>query len=101
MAFETNLIALTMSNGAYKVHSYIVGHVDTIRMEKEKLFRDVSGDTGYADFATIFSKRDFEKYLYEDGEYHAEPARGWYKGLSKEVDFIIVHRAEWESGLGD
>lgn len=101
MAFETNLIALSLSEGEYKIHSAIIGSVDTLRMKEEKILRDVSDETGYTDYGTIFSKADFQKYLFDTDWGSNKKTRDWYASLPKDVAFIVLHMAEWESGLGD
>jgi hypothetical protein len=60
-------------------------------------FNDVSQNAGYVDQAAILSKTDFAKCLVPGS--WCEAAATWYASLPSEATFVIVHVAEWESGL--
>ena len=55
----------------------------------------------YADHAAILSFKVFPKYLLRESNPWASAARALYGALGDGVRFILVHEAEWESGLGD
>jgi hypothetical protein len=103
MAFETSLVAILQVEGKFKVHSQLTGTLRVPAMKESGLFHfhDVSDDTGYYDEAAIIAKNQLPDYFLDSPPYQAEPVRNWFKELPKEVAFIIVHRAEWESGLPD
>jgi hypothetical protein len=97
MAFATHLIALSWHMGRYAVVGQITADVDTTTIAKSGYFNDVSENAGYVDRAAILSKTDFAKYLLP-GPGNIATA-GWYASLPSETTFLIVHVAEWESGL--
>lgn len=101
MAFETHLIAISWAGGKYEVASQIQAQIDITAINEDKLFNNVSADAGYFDEAAILQKDDFAKYLLpQTNPWHIEAVK-WYAALPKQVNFIMVHRAEWESGLND
>jgi len=98
MAFETHLIALSWHLGRYAVVAQITADVDTAAVAKRGLhFNDVSENAGYVDQAAILSKTDFAQCLLPGSS--CEAAATWYASLPSEATFVIVHVAEWESGL--
>ncbi len=101
MAYETHLIALKWVNGEYSVASSIIGHINIGKLEEEKRLFDVTNEMTYQDEACVLSRREFPNYLREENFTGAERVRLWFESLPREVQFIIVHEAEWESGLGD
>lgn len=101
MAFETNLIALSWRDGRYAVISHLIAHINTELLRNEGRLHNVSGGTGYVDEATILSRAQFERYLLPESLPWSRSVQEWYSTLPNEVAFIIVHRAEWESGMGD
>lgn len=100
-AFETNLVAISWSAGQYAVVAQTIAQIDGGAMRQDGLFHDVSEDVGYIDEAAIIQKTDFAKYLLPDSNPWHEEAQQWYLALPREVMFILIHRAEWEGGLGD
>ena len=99
MAYYTNLVAISVTNGKYKVVSEISTQVNVRLMAEDHLFNNVSENNFYLDEAAIIQKDKFSKYLYavEDNQ----TADNWYKELPPNVKLIIVHKLEWESGLSD
>jgi hypothetical protein len=96
VAFETHLIALTWSAGAYGVASQTTGRIDLGKLKQAGRLADVSQPrSGYADSAAILSREEFAELI---GGLSAESlAALWFAALPQEVRFIIVHVAEWES----
>jgi hypothetical protein len=99
MAFETNLVAIRWLKGDYDVISSITAEIDLAAVRSKQLLVDVSADLSYSDYATVVSFAEFQKYLLPESTSWGSTARDWYKSLSKEVSFILVHESEWESGL--
>jgi hypothetical protein len=100
-AFETNLVAISWHQSRYAVVSQTIAHIDTGAMKRDGLFNDVSEDAGYIDEAAILQKSAIEKYFLPDSNAWHEAAKLWYASLPRDTMFILVHRAEWESGLSD
>ena len=101
MAFETNLIAISWKQGQYVVVSQTIAHVDTDSLRRGGLLHDVSDDVGYMDEAAIIQKNDLGKFLLPETNPWHKAAADWFVALPAETTFIVVHRAEWESGLDD
>ena len=101
MAWETNLIALSKKQGEYSIASAIIGNIDIDKLYNEKRLFDVTNEMTYRDEACVLSRREFPNYLKLEKYKGDERVRLWIESLPREVRFIIVHRAEWESGLGD
>lgn len=101
MAFETHLVAISWSAGTYAVVSQTIAHVDTQLLTQDGLLHNVSEDSGYLDEAAIIQRADFAKYLLPPSNPWHKAAADWLAALPREVMFVLVHRAEWESGLGE
>jgi hypothetical protein len=101
MAWETHLIALSKEYGKYSVVSSITGHIDINKLYGEKRLFDVTNEMTYRDEACVLSRREFPNYLKQEKYKGDERVRLWFESLPREVQFVIVHEAEWESGLGD
>lgn len=99
MAFETHIIALNWVRGEYSVASSIIGHIDLDKLYKEKRLFDVTNEMTYVDEACVLSRREFPNYLREENFTGAERVRLWFESLSRDVQFLVVHVAEWESGM--
>lgn len=56
---------------------------------------------GYVDRVAVLSKIDFQKYLLPTSNPRHREATEWYAALPNEIAFVIVHLAEWESGIPD
>lgn len=97
-AFDTNLVAISWRGGQYGVVSQTMAHVNSSALRDAKLLHNVSEDAGYLDEAAIVQKADFRKFLIPEASCRA--ALDWFCSLPSEVMFIVVHRAEWDSGLG-
>ncbi len=100
MAVETNLVAIRWLKGEYDVASSITAQIDIEAIRSKQQLVDVSSDLSYSDYATIVSYSEFQKYLFPDTVSWGCTARDWYASLSDDIKFIIIHEAEWESGLG-
>jgi hypothetical protein len=100
MAFDTNLVAVRWLKGEYDVVSNITASINIENLRSKQQMVDVSSDASFSDYATIVSYVDFEKYLLPESVSWGSAARDWYASLSDDVKCIIVHEAEWESGLG-
>lgn len=102
MAFETNLVAINWCEGKYHVESQINGHIATDRLRNEHRLRDASdSSSGYVDLACVLSREEFPAYLLDQTFTWAKETKRWFEALPQSVKFILVHAAEWESGLGD
>lgn len=101
MAIETKLVALSWHDGRYEVVAQVTAQVDTNAMMNDGLFHDVSEDSGYLDEAAIVQKKDFARYLLPESNPWHKAATLWYASLPTETMFIVVHRAEWDSGRND
>jgi hypothetical protein len=102
VAFQTHLVAIRWYLGNYDVVSSIAADINFAALRSEKRLFDVTENPGYVDEAAIVSYVEFPKYLYEDSNAgHVSAARLWYNALPEHVSFIMVHNAEWESGLSD
>lgn len=99
MAFETHIIALNWVRGDYSVASSIIGYIDLGKLYKEKRLFDVTNEMTYMDEACVISRRDFPNYFCEEDFEGAVRVRLWFESLSSDVQFLIVHVAEWESGM--
>ncbi|RME67765.1 MAG: hypothetical protein D6781_12530 [Verrucomicrobia bacterium] len=101
MAFETVIIALSWREGKYAVVDSISGPINEQALLCEGRFQDVSSNPGYVDQMAVFAKDQFRRYLLWPNDERTAEVRQWYDALPEEVAFILVHRAEWESGLPD
>ena len=99
MALETHIIALNWVRGEYSVASSIIGYIDLDKLYKEKRLFDVTNEMTYMDEACGLSRREFPNYLREENFTGAERVRLWFESLPRDVQFLIVHVAEWESGM--
>ena len=97
VAFETHLVAIRWYLGNYDVVSQIIADIQFGPLRHENRISNVSENAGYVDEAAVLSHLEFPKYLFP-GE---SAARVWYEALPDHVSLIMVHNAEWESGLGD
>jgi len=100
MAFETNLVAIRWQAGKSEVESSVTAEIDIEALRSNQPLIDVSEDLSYVDNATVVSRSDFQKYLLPESTSWGSTARKWYASLSEMTHFILVHEAEWESGLG-
>lgn len=96
MAHETNLVAISWTQGRYSVVSQQAGAVDADRIAGEGLFRDVADlASGYDDTVAVLTPRDLYSYAMTDA------TKKWLDELPTDVLVVLVHKGEWESGLGD
>jgi hypothetical protein len=54
------------------------------------------GTDYYQDLVAIISRNEFKKMAGNSAMLMA-----WFKNLPSSVKFVMVHEAEWESGMGD
>lgn len=101
MPFDTNLVALSWRRGEYVVAAHVIADIDTARIAAAGRFADVSEDVGYIDRVAVLSKVDFQQYLLPSSNPRHKEAADWYAALPNEIAFVIVHLAEWESGIPD
>lgn len=101
MAFETNLVAVSWTHGSYAVVSHIIADVDTELLRKDGRLHDVTENVAYVDEVAVISKPELPKYFLSETSPWSHRARDWYAALPKETMFVLVHRAEWESGMND
>lgn len=98
MAFDWNVVAIRWRDGEYAVVASEIFNqgVDWRRLLQLAPLRDVpiQPDT-YIDQATVVSREQLQHWLTDDR------ARVWFYGKAAEADLFMIHRAEWESGMGD
>ena len=99
MAFETNLVAILWHKGEYDVVSSVTAQIDIEALRNKQQLVDVSAAPSFSDYATIVSFAEFQKYLLPETVSWGSTAREWYASLPGDVRFILIHEAEWESGL--
>ena len=100
-AIEHHLVAISWREGRYSVVSQTLAHVDSTALRKDGWLHDVSSDVGYRDEAAILEKGAFERYLLPNDNPWHKNAKLWFSSLPREATFVMVHLAEWESGLSD
>ena len=101
MAFETNLVAIRWYLGQYEVVSATKADIDFAALRRKHQLIDVTESVAYADYAVVVSYKEFCEYLLPEPSSWTAAARAWYAALPEHVSFIMIHEAEWESGLGD
>lgn len=99
MAFFINLIALRWNANKYEVHSHIETSIDIWLLDQKNLMVDVSANSSYLDEMTVLARRALPEYLMDRGHTSYGAARAWYESLPADVQFILVHRGEWSSGM--
>jgi hypothetical protein len=100
MAFDTNLVAIRWFHGKYDVVSNITASINIEALRSKQQLVDVSTDASFSDYATIVSFGEFKNYLLPESVSWGSAARDWYTSLPDDIKFIVIHEAEWESGLG-
>ena len=100
IAFDTNLVEVSWFEGKYDVLSYITASIKIETLLSKQQLTDKSYDARSSYYATIVSVVTFGKYLLPESVSRGSGARDWYATLSDDIQFIIVHEPEWESGLG-
>jgi hypothetical protein len=101
MAFKTLLQAIKWTSTGYETLSRIEASVDLDALERENRFVNVSDDPGYADFSAVLAVKEFPKYFLPESNPWAQAARTWCGSIPKGAHFIVVTKAEWESGILD
>lgn len=101
MAFDTHLVAISWRLGAYAVVAQTMANVNIDALREAGYLHDVSENASYLDEAAIIRKDDFAKFLLPSTNQWGKAAAEWCETLPPETAFIVIHRAEWESGLGD
>lgn len=98
MAFDYNIVAIRWKGGNYDV---VAGQIfnqglDWAALTKAFPLYDVSDDqTSYIDRATLLPVHRFREFVTE------EKVMSWLNAEAREAVFILIHAAEWESGMGD
>lgn len=100
MAFDRIVVAMSWREGTYKViESHTFNGSDALNwkaIEASHTWNDITGDPGYQDQVIVISARQFREYLIND------EAHSFYQRTTDAHAFMyLIHRAEWESGLGD
>lgn len=101
MAYFTTLISLSFTGENYHVNSKIEADINLHLLREDGLLHNASSSISYMDNAAIVSKNDFPKYFDVNEGNTKTKAEKWYKKLDHSVMFIVVHEAEWDSGLSD
>ena len=99
MAFSTCLIAIVQRAGVFSVHSQVEGRIDIPALERFAALRNVSPNSSYYDRATVLTRAELQQFLLSPTEPGTLTVHEWYKSLHQDIDFVLVHVAEWESGL--
>lgn len=99
MASDYFAVAIRWREGNYTIAAKLE-NVDTLVgwqvLTVAYPLNDVSDErSGYFDRATVLPAYRFRRFA-KSGEVDA-----WLDGPAKEADFIMLHQAEWESGLAD
>lgn len=97
MGIATNLVAMSLSHGRYAVISQTTAKINEASVRDAGLLHDVSEDRYCLDEAAVIHKSHFQKFLFPETDHR--PALEWLSSLPAEATFILVHLAEWESGL--
>lgn len=98
MAFQYSAVAVRWSGGRHEVVAErVIGTgIDWAGIEKEFPLYDVSDNvTGYVDRATLLPVHRFREFI------QSPAVVEWLEGEAGEATFILLHVAEWESGMGD
>ena len=82
----------------YEVISEIETGINTRLLKEDGLLHKASENHFYWDNAAVIAKNDFPKYFIENGKKKSD-AEKWFNKLDDYVMFIVVHEAEYETGL--
>lgn len=97
MAYEWNVVAISWQGGNYSVvgaEIFNVG-IDWTTLLKSAPLRGLPLQPGYyIDEGTVITREELRPHL------TSEKARGWFEGPAAKADLFLIHRGEWESGLG-
>ena len=94
MAFYSTLVAIDWSFGQYHVSGQFNGGVDSGALQKSGRMINLGTDY-YQDLVAIVSRDEFKEMAGNSA------TLAWFNNLPSSVKFIMVHEAEWESGMGD
>lgn len=104
-ATYTTLIALKWHRGGvsasgnnYEVVSEIEADINLRLLKEDGLLHKAAENSFYSDNAAVISKTDFPKYLIKDGKKKSD-AEKWLLKLDSYVLYIVVHEAEYETGM--
>ncbi len=100
MPFEHNLVAISLRNGEYKVHSRLPNAYLDLDKFGELRKIDVSQDNIYQDFLAPFSIWQARRCLPDQTE-KANRINEWLDSLPNVVCFVLMHSAEFETGYAD
>lgn len=67
MAYYTTLIALSWTEGNYKINSKIEADINLKLLRDDGLLHNTSSSSSYMDNAAIVSRNDFSKYFDVNG----------------------------------
>lgn len=100
-AFDATLVAISWHKARYAVVSEVMARLDDTALERDGRLKDVSGNTSYIDEAAILHKAQVHRYLRPPSDRDHALVKNWLAGLPEEAEFVLYHRAQFESGLGD
>jgi hypothetical protein len=100
MYFDHNLLAITLINGDYAVHSALSQAWLDIRKLADSPKVDVSRDNIYQDHVAPLAIWQAKRCLPEKSK-EAERISHWLDGLPESVYFVLMHSSEFESFGGD
>ena len=100
-AFDTTLVAISWHQAEYAVVSKVMAGLDDAALERDGLLHDVSENSSYLDEAAILHKGQVTRYLRPPPASDHDVVLNWLSGLPEETSFVLYHRAQFESGLGD
>ena len=100
-AFDSTLVAISWHQAEYAVVGQVMAGLDDAALERDGRLKDVSANTSYIDEAAILHMAQVEAYLRKPPARDHDIVRNWLAGLPEEASFVMYHRAQFESGLGD
>lgn len=99
MAYDYFAVAIRWHEGNYTVAAKLenVGRLlDWKPMTAAYPLNDVTEEgSGYVDRATVLPAHRFRQFA------KSSEVDAWLDGAAKGANFIMLHQAEWESGLAD
>lgn len=97
MAFDLEIVAIQWLAGRHFVVAENIFNSDLKSAELKAAFplHDVSENSAYIDEATILSRTQLLSFV------NSDRLQAWLDNEAKDGTFFLIHRAEWESGLGD
>lgn len=100
MPFDRNLLAITLKDSVYAVHSRLsISYMNLNNVEKLHDV-DVSQDNIFQDFVAPMAVWQAKRCLPDRPE-ETQRISDWLDGLPDSVYFVLMHSAEFETGYGD